>query len=265
MTDLPSPVGVDPSSPTPLYHQIFLLFRQKILAGELSLGDRLPSEEEISSHFSVSRITAKRAMNDLAAEGLVVRTRGRGTTVAKELETKTVNADFEGLMENLVAIGLSTKATVIALKYVPAPPEIARILKIENGADLQKVERYRERDGERFSHMLTYVPAEIGRQFEARDLGEHPILELIEATGHIAAEAEQNITAVLADPSLARHLKTSIGAPLLQVRRTVSDKDGTPIQHIIIHYLPEAYQLKMHLKRGRHGANGANVWTPTGP
>ena len=55
------------ASPTPLYHQLFSLLKARILDGTLALGLRLPPEEQLASLFKVSRITAKRAMDDLAA------------------------------------------------------------------------------------------------------------------------------------------------------------------------------------------------------
>jgi DNA-binding FadR family transcriptional regulator len=70
---------ISKESPTPLYHQLFSLLKSRILDGTLALGLRLPPEEQLADLFSVSRITAKRAMDDLATEGLVERRRGRGT------------------------------------------------------------------------------------------------------------------------------------------------------------------------------------------
>ncbi|MDP6927494.1 MAG: GntR family transcriptional regulator, partial [Rhodospirillales bacterium] len=63
----------------PLYHQIYLILRQKLLSGEFAYDDRIPSEQELVEEYEVSRITARRALDELAAEGLVVRQRGRGT------------------------------------------------------------------------------------------------------------------------------------------------------------------------------------------
>ena len=55
-------------SPTPLYHQLFSLLKSRILDGTLAYGTRLPPEERLADIFSVSRITAKRAMDDLSKE-----------------------------------------------------------------------------------------------------------------------------------------------------------------------------------------------------
>lgn len=74
--------GVVRQFQSPLYHQIFLILKHRILEGELAAGDGVPGEQELAQIHGVSRITAKRALDELAAAGLVVRERGRGTSVA---------------------------------------------------------------------------------------------------------------------------------------------------------------------------------------
>ena len=75
-TTADSIVKVDEGLPTPLYHQIYLVLRNKIIDGEFVDGDLLPGEERTARSCGVSRITAKRALNELAEDGLVVRERG---------------------------------------------------------------------------------------------------------------------------------------------------------------------------------------------
>src|SRR3546814_14873050 len=73
--------GVDRLQPVPLYHQIFLQLRGEIATGERAVGSRLPTEQELSESFVVSRITARRSLDELAQAGLVARNlreNGRG-------------------------------------------------------------------------------------------------------------------------------------------------------------------------------------------
>ncbi len=73
--------GVDRLQPVPLYHQIFLQLRGEIESGERVTGSRLPTEQELSEGFGVSRITARRVLADLAVQRFVDRKRRVGTTV----------------------------------------------------------------------------------------------------------------------------------------------------------------------------------------
>ena len=70
---------LNPTSPTPLYHQLYTVLRERIVRGDFAPSQTLPGEQELAKLFDVSRITVKRALNELAASGLVSRHRGRGT------------------------------------------------------------------------------------------------------------------------------------------------------------------------------------------
>ena len=74
--------NLDERLPTPLYHQIYLLLREKIRSGIVAANATLPGEQELARAFNVSRITVKRALNELASDHLVTRHRGRGTIVS---------------------------------------------------------------------------------------------------------------------------------------------------------------------------------------
>ncbi len=253
--------AVDPDDPTPLYHQVYLIWRRRIVDGSLSFGARLPSEEELSRRHGISRITAKRAMNELAAEGLVERNRGRGTTVALKAASRPMTMDFGGLIENLNTIGSSTTVDVLSFDYVRAPADVADALHLPPGATAQRVQRRRNLRGEPFSHMLTWLPEDIGRSFERGDLAAQPIVSLIEAAGHRIASARQSVTAHAADPSLAHALSIRVGAPLLRVTRVISDDADRPVQFITVDYRPELYRLDLVLNRVDDAEGGGRIWT----
>ncbi|MFK8033189.1 MAG: GntR family transcriptional regulator [Hyphomicrobiales bacterium] len=262
-TSSPLPDGeatLDQANPTPLYYQIYLLYKQKIMTGSIAHGDRLPSEAELAAKHNVSRITAKRSMNELANEGLVTRSRGKGTTVSYLMPVSDFSVDFSGLMENLIAIGTSTDVDVLSFDYVHAPPPIADALRLEPGALVQRAERRRSRDGKPFSHILSYLPEDIGRSFERDDLTDKPILSLIERAGHPIQEANQSVTAVLADPIFSSVLKVQQGSPLIKVTRVVLDQTSRPVQYIEVVYRPDVYQLNMSLRRVKGKEPGSNMW-----
>jgi DNA-binding transcriptional regulator YhcF (GntR family) len=85
-------MNVDPASVWPLSAQLAQLLRELIRSGELSPGDRVPSEPQLSRQYSVSRDTAQRALAMLAEEGLITRRRGVGSIVAVVDPVKEVRA-----------------------------------------------------------------------------------------------------------------------------------------------------------------------------
>lgn len=238
---------------SPLYHQIYLVLKQQILDGTLPPGARLPAEQDLMDRYGVSRITAKRALDELAAIGLVERSRGRGTTVkGKPRATSApVKGGMDGLLENLVTMGLETEARLLSFDYVRAPDDVSAAMGLPAGSTMQRAVRVRMMKGEPFSYLVTYVPEEIGRLFSERDLMAKPMLALLEENGLVIGAAEQTFSAALAAGEVAVALGLDMGAALLKLVRVVKDEQGRPVEHITALYRPDRYQYRMALSRIR--------------
>ncbi|MBP9536131.1 MAG: GntR family transcriptional regulator, partial [Pseudoxanthomonas sp.] len=113
--------------PTPLYHQMFTLLRDRILSGDIPCGSRIPTEFDLAEAFGVSRITAKRALDELAAEGLVERRRGKGTHVIHRSRPKPMTSPLTGLLENLEVLAEHTRVRLLNFRRA-LPPEPIRAM-----------------------------------------------------------------------------------------------------------------------------------------
>ena len=189
-----------------------------------------------------------------------MRQRGRGTTVSYLMPVSAFSADFNGLMKNLIAIGASTDVEVLSFDYVTAPAPIADALRLKSGTLVQRAERCRSRDRKPFSYILSFLPEDIGRSFARNDLTDKPILSLIEKAGHQIHEANQSVTAVLADPVFSSALKVQQGSPLIKLTRVVLDQTSRPVKYTEVVYRPDVYQLNMNLRRVTGTQHGANMW-----
>jgi GntR family transcriptional regulator len=239
--------GVDRLQPTPLYHQIFLQLRGEIESGQRAMGARLPTEQELSENFSVSRITARRALDELAQAGLVARKQRVGTIVTFEPPAKPIEGNIDQAMESLIAFGRATQVKLIELETVPAMPPVSDILHVEEGAALLRAVRIRWTEGDPLGHYVSHVPASLGVKLTRAALNKTPMLALIKEAGIKIGAADQVITATLADASLASLLQVDIGSPLLRVSRTVYDTGKRPIQYIQAHFRPDRYQIRLDL------------------
>ncbi len=250
--------------PLPKYHQIYLVLREQLQDGRFNQG--LPSEMVLMKQFGVARVTIRRALSQLAGDGLIAREPGRGT---RPLRTSTVpaakvgvsegqRAQLSGLLENLVSMGLRTSVKVLSVQAVPASAEVAQTLKISEGALVQKAVRVRSTREGPLSHITTWVPHAIAKGFGRKDLAQKPILLLLEASGVKVGRAEQSISARLADASLAQHLDVAIGSALLDVRRLIFDEDDQPVLWLHGLYRPDRYEYQMQLSRV--GSIDAKVW-----
>lgn len=239
--------GVNASSKSPLYYQIYLILRADILSGVRKDGEIVPSEFELARLYNVSRITAKRALAELALAGLANRYRGRGTVVSYTPHNPPLRASVENWLHSASAMGRTTKVRMIEFGYGPASDEEAEALQIPVGEPVQRSVRVRLLEDRPFSLLSTVVPADIGKAFDAKELASTPLLALLERSGITVHHARQAITATLANQAHAELVETEIGAPLLKVQRIVFDVKDRPVEYLTALYRPDRYQLEMIL------------------
>jgi GntR family transcriptional regulator len=243
----------------PLHGQVRTVIHEMITNGVYASGATLPGEQELSKHFNVSRITVKRALNDLALAGYVRRMRGRGTIVTYGAAHPLVRGSFSTLIDSLKTMGLETAVVLLSVEDTPATAAIAELLDLRKGVKVQRAVRLRRLEGRPFSHLVTYVPLDIARNYSREELATTPLLTLLERAGAKACEAEQTLTAVAAPREIADLLQITSGAPLLQITRVMRDESDRPVQVIEAHYRPDQFQYHMRLSRKRAG--GEDVWS----
>lgn len=256
-------VTLDTRSGIPLFHQVAVILRDQIASGIHAEGERLPSEAEICERFGVSRITAKRSMDELAAEGLVTRSRGRGTIVARGAAMTPFAVSVDGWIENISRMGQLTTVEVLEFEYRRASTTAAMALGLAEDAEAQRSLRVRSYKGTPLSWLETWVPDDIGRSYCVDDMRTLPLLHLLERAGVRVASAQQTITATLATPQVAKALNVQTGAALLDVRRVVRDDSGRAVEYISILYRPDLYRFAMNLTRV-NGEDGAR-WEADNP
>lgn len=250
------------SLPLPKYHQIYLVLREQLQEGRYAGG--LPGEVTLAAQFGVARVTVRKALEMLAAEGLIERAPGRGTTpraAPAAAGTPPVGARMTGLLENIVTMGLRTAVKVLSCETVAADAAVAQALRIAAGARVQKAVRVRSSGQGPLSLITTCVPAALARGFGRRELSHKPMLVLLEESGLRVGRAVQTISACLADEAAAMRLDVAPGSALLEVTRVVHDESDRPVQWLHGLYRPDRYQYRMQLSRV--GSIDAKLWVST--
>jgi GntR family transcriptional regulator len=253
-------VAVDRGQAMPLYHQIFLRLKEEITSGERAFGSRMPTEQELSSQFGVSRITARRALDDLAENHLVARKRRVGTTVVFKPPAKPIQGNIDQAVETLLNFGRATKVKLLEAERMAARPPIDEALALPAGSEVLRVVRVRWLDGQPLGHFISYIPADLAGRMTRSKLKTTPMLRLLHEAGVQIGAARQTISATLADANLASELQVEIGSPILRVSRTVLDVSGRPVQHILAQFRPDRYQIRLDLN-----APGGSTPHPTTP
>ncbi len=242
--------------PLPKYHQIYLVLREQLHEGHFAQG--LPSEMALSKEFGAGRVTVRRALEQLATDGLIVRQAGRGThPVARPLSRDAAEArngagkakGMTGLLENIVSMSLRTSVKVLELRTIAASEAVADALQIAPGSKVQKAVRRRSSQLGPVSHITTYVPDQLARGFGRKDLQRDPILRLLEKSGVEMGRARQTVSARQADALVAAELDVAVGTALLAVRRLVFDSGDRPVQWLHGLYRPDRYEYQMDISQ----------------
>ena len=221
------------ASPTfsPLYRQIKDFMIRSLEAGEWGPGDAIPSEGELAARFNVSQGTVRKAIDEMAAENLLVRRQGKGTFVASHDDPRSFYRFLrlvpdDGKYEQGVSVPLSCT-------LCPATDEVARALGLAPGAPVIHVERVLRFRGEPVVLDQIYLVAELfpGLTLERLSASERSLYSLFENDyGVRMIHAEERLRAVAAEAYSAALLGVAPGVPLLLVERTAYTYGNKPVE-----------------------------------
>ncbi len=241
--------------------RVYLLLRDDISNGRYPEGEFLPGENRLADSLNVSRITVRRALDALAADGWIEKRTGAGSVVLSRRDKDgKIAADFATLMPQLVEFDTKTTARLLSFSYGVPPNPVANALGLGPRDRVQTAVRVRLSRGEPFSHLTTHVPEDIARNYDETDLATQPLFRLLERSGVQVEGADQSVTASLAGPEVAEALEVSVGSPLLWLERLVRDADGRGVEHLSALYRPDRFRLEMSMTRT--GAGDARHWEP---
>lgn len=242
--------------------RVYLSLRDQITSGDLRDGETLPGEQKLAETFGVSRVTVRRALDALALGGLIERRAGSGTTVrARPASGQRAAMNFNTLMPQLVEMGQKTTARLLSFSYGTAPDFVALAMGLEGDTKVQIATRVRLAGDVPFSHLTTYVPAQIAQNYSENDLATTPLFKLLERSGVQIKDAHQSVSATLAGPDVAEALGVEVGSALLSLRRVVRDIEGIGVEYLSGLYRPDMFRLEMPL--ARVGKGSARHWEPT--
>jgi GntR family transcriptional regulator len=224
---------VTPNSPTfsPLYRQIKSLITQGLEAGEWKPGEAIPSEVELAVRFKVSQGTVRRAIDELAAENLLVRRQGRGTFVATHNEDR-VQLRFLRLMPDDGDLQ-PHDSRLLEVKRMRAPAEISRQLELKPGDSVILIRRLLRFAGAATVLDEIWLPGAVFRGLTRERLADYkgPLYAMFEAEfGTRMIRACEKIRAVGASAEVARALEVEAGVPLLSVDRIAYTYGDKPVE-----------------------------------
>ena len=233
--------------PIPLYHQLYQLLKRRILAGSLALGAKLPTEAELAEGFGVSRVTAKRVMDLLAADGLIKRQRGKGSHVVFQSSVSDVEAPLVGMLEKLASMSRTTTVKVLHIEKRIPPPSVVDELQMPAGEQVHYVTRVRfSEDRVPFAYYESWSRG-ISRGFTARNIERRTRFDIMAENGHSISRIEQHLSASAATPLVAEQLQLVPGDPVLTLVRRSFDENGDVVDLLHCQYHPDRFHYRMSL------------------
>lgn len=212
-----------PDSATPLYLQLEEILRQEILSGSRREGDKLSTENELVEQYKVSRITVRRAVEELCEEGLVVRHPGKGTFVTGVVMRNDLNAP-RGWTENAIANGYRPSTVCTELDMVPST-EVCRLFEVKQGEERYcRARRVRALNGKPAVYEIDYFPSQ-DAEFLTKELLSGSVFRLLRQWRklRVIREKETIIRVRYADAETAAALGFAKGRPVVYTRTCYLD------------------------------------------
>ncbi len=236
-------ITLDRDSEVPLYQQIAKPIEEAILTGSLPAGAMIEDEVSMATRLDVARPTARRALQELAARGLLTRRRGVGTRVTPPHVHRPMK--LSSLNDDLSEAGFHPTTKVLSYEVREATEDEAQQLGISPGEGMLSVRRLRFADNHPLAILTNFIPLDIAPSWQ--ELGEHGLYRCFATRGVEVTSARQVIGARGATTAEAEALGETEGAPLLTMERTGYAADGRIVevgQHV---YRPSLYSFHFTL------------------
>jgi GntR family transcriptional regulator len=238
---------LDRHSVIPLYYQIQQHLLQDIRSGRCKPGKPLPSEEAISKHLRVSRMTARQALKSLCSLGVAHSQRGKGTFVSEIKLEKNIR-EVQSFTEEMEARGSRPHSKLISSEVVPAEAEVGEALQLSPEERVIRIRRVRVADAVPMGVETTCLPhllcPDLLDKFDPRT---SLYRALSQVYGIHMVQADEVVEAGLADAEEARLLGIAKGSPVFLFTRTAYVEGGKAVEYVKSTFRGDRYKITNRL------------------
>lgn len=236
----------------PLYEQVKMHILSLIENGELNPGDKLASEKDLENKFNVSRVTVRRALQELVHEERIVRVPGKGSFVLQpKIEPLTALTSFS---ENMRARGYVPSYEQTNISIERAQLKVANFFQLAEDSKVMQINRLMLADGLPMAIQNAYLPYSIYLQkpsfFTPEVLNNISLYRVLELElGIKLYRAEEWVDSSKAHEDEASKLKISPGDPLLIIERLTYSSENQPVEYVKLIFPANRYRYKVELFR----------------
>lgn len=233
---------LDESSAQPLYQQLQRALREAIENRVIAPDDALPPERDLAELLNVSRITVRKAIDELVEEGLLIRKQGSGTFVSNRVEKNF--AKLTSFSEDMRARGREPRSVWLNRAAGTVTPEESLTLRSSPGTPVYRFHRIRYADD---APMALEYATVLANCLPSLDAVESSLYEALEKTGNRPVRALQRLRAVLLTGEQAKLLKAQERDAGLLVARVGYLKDGQAVEYSQSYYRGDIYDFVAEL------------------
>lgn len=225
-----SELQLDKASVVPLYEQLRKLLLAEITSGKLEPGSKLPTEEELCHALNISRPVARQAYNQLIDDGVVERTRGRGTFVRTPNTRGRFISKQLSFKDEMSILNLEHRTEVLRWEWLRYTPDLFSRLKLGRGDRCYHITRMRYVSEKPFVLVENYVPEPLFPGIDTYDFGLHSLYEVFETVYQVRIVRSRRVLAAqTATAEFASLFHVHRGSPVFYVENTVYDQYNRPI------------------------------------
>ncbi len=233
---------------SPLYQQIKALLLESLDRGEWKPGEAIPSELDLAARYQVSQGTVRKAIDELAADNLLIRRQGKGTFVSTHHEAR-VRYRFLRLTPDDGHQAV-TSSVIIECTRVKTPVDIAALLNLRSSDTVVNIRRVLSFDGRPTILEDIWLPGSVFKGLTAETLAKNkgPLYAWFESKfGVSMVRADESLRALAASDEAANYLDIAEGAPLLQVERVSFTYGDRPMEVRRGLYLTDRFHYRNQL------------------
>ncbi|MDA8063207.1 MAG: GntR family transcriptional regulator [Actinomycetota bacterium] len=220
-------VAADRSIPLPLWAQVAEDLKRRLAEG--GFEEHFPTDDQLCAYYGVSRHTAREAVRQLSAEGLVRRQRGRPTSVSRPVVEQSIHSIYS-LASTVRGQGLVERSEILTTDRRPVTPEAAAQLRVDEGDEVVYVERLRYAGSEPIAWDRSWLPAELAAPLLGVDLSSGGLYEALSAHCSLRVTGgSERIVPLVSRPAERRLLRMPSGVATFSVERLVLS-GSTPIE-----------------------------------
>lgn len=227
---------------SPIYIQIHNDIKRAIEAGKWAVGDRIPSERELSRNFDVSRMTLRQAIQTLVDEGILERQVGSGTYVANQKVQEKMSGvtSFTDLM---LTQGKQPTSKTISYHVMNPSLSEAEKLKLNEDDQVLRMERIRYGDDVPICFEVATVPEKLVDGLSKKEVTSSLYRALEDKKQLSPGKAQQTVSAMSASERIAEYLSIKRGDAILRLRQVTYLQDGTPFEYVRTQYVGERFEF----------------------